>query len=108
MLLFVALINSFWFMSLMVQYSTNRHKEIAKVYILVNIIAVIVAIGACIVIGLAGVAWTLIVVEILMTLFVIPMSLNMVEDHWINFFRAIWSRPRFIQDSFHKRTTKIE
>jgi len=107
MLLFVALINSFWFMSLMVSYATNRHQQIAIAYILVNIMVVGISYGACRVFGLEGVAGMLIIAEVIMSLYVLPKSLNLVEDHWLKFVRAMGSPPWFLFDAFRKRVTIV-
>lgn len=107
MLLFVALINSLWFMSLMVFYSTNRHQKIAITYILMNLATVGLAYGACRIFGLYGVAEMLIIAEVAMTLYVLPKSLNFIEERWTKFIRELMVPPFYLLETFRKNASSL-
>lgn len=97
LLLMTAAVNSFWYTALMVPYATNRHTRIAVVYSAVyGGIAFVVCYMGALVLGFIGVGIGLLFVEIVMTAFVLPVTLNLVEQKWGDLLRVVVSPPLFI------------
>lgn len=102
LLLVAAVLNVFWFTSFLVPYATNRHQQVAKVYTLVNIVALISAAGLAATLGLKGVAGTLIGAELAMIFFVLPYSISLVKDSWAKFLCNLANPPWFLLSPIRK------
>ena len=96
-LLGAGILNSLWYTALMVPYATNRHGRIAIVYTGVyGAMAVVVAYVAALNSGLVGVGAALLAAELLMTVYVLPTSLAMDQQHWGTWLATAIRPPTFI------------
>lgn len=76
----VVLANSLWFTSSVVSASSNRHENIALIYMTGSIIALGLSIPLGVQYGLSGIAVSLLVIDVAMTYFVLQQSITMTND----------------------------
>lgn len=96
-LLAAALVNSLWHTALMVPYATNRHGRIAVIYIgLYGSGALAVSYFGAQVAGLAGAGAGLLLAEIAMFAYVLPIVLSMAQQSWGIWLSSILQPPTFI------------
>ena len=92
--------NVLWASSIMVSYATNRHKQLAIVFILINSFGLMAAYGCGSGFGLISIGLILFSMELLMLSFVIQRSIEMTEDSWPAFIRSVTHPPIFLFDIF--------
>ena len=96
-LLGAGILNSLWYTALMVPYATNRHGRIAIVYTGVyGAMALVGAYVAALNFGLVGVGAALLAAELLVTMYVLPTSLAMDQQHWGTWLATVIRPPTFI------------
>jgi O-antigen/teichoic acid export membrane protein len=90
-----------------VLFATNRHKQLAMVYLLGVVVAVLAAFPLSIALGLPGTAASLLLIEVGMVGYVLPAALRVVEDRPIPFVRSaidVRETIRSIKSSLQPRT----
>ena len=101
LLLLAAATNTLWNTALMVAYATNRHERIAVVYSLVYGGAAFgVAYAGARMAGIAGVGGALLLAEIAMAAYVIPVARRMSGEGWEAWFRTVVQPPWFLVQFF--------
>lgn len=89
MMLFIMLVNSFWYTSSVVQAATNTHGNMAVLYLMTTGVALGLAYLLISLLGLQGIATGLIVLEISMAIYVVPASLRVLKDTEIEFWKYV-------------------
>ncbi len=79
-LLLGVIVYSFWSTSSTIMTATNQHKRLAAVYVGATGLTVLVTFVASKYYGLFGAAWSLLVSELVMNLYVLPNSLRIAHD----------------------------
>lgn len=79
-LLLGVVVYSFWATSSTIMTATNQHKRLAAVYVGSTGVTVLVTWAAAHYHGLLGAAWSLLLSELLMNLYVLPNSLRIAHD----------------------------
>jgi len=85
-LITASVVNAVWFNAMKVPYSINRHEGVAMIYMAFNSAGVLACFLLANEFGLDGVAGSLLLVEILLALFVVPLSLRHADikvNTWI-------------------------
>ncbi len=93
LLLATAVSSAVWQASLMIEYATNRHQGAAVVYASVNVLAVVLAYGAGLSLGIDGIAAILLLAEMIMVLCVLRASLVYTEERLQGFTVAVLKPP---------------
>lgn len=93
-LLLVIVVNSLWYASSAVPMATNTHQRTAIFFLLGTCIAVILAWLLTQSFGVVGAAISLLAIDALMLVTVVPHSLRLVGDTWGAYVRAVLSLPR--------------
>jgi len=87
-MLISVLINSIWYTTLMIPYGINKHINIAPFYILIyGIGAALFSYLGALKFNLIGVSITLLIIEIIMSIIVIPVALTLTQiklSNWLN------------------------
>jgi O-antigen/teichoic acid export membrane protein len=89
LMLLTMLISALWSTSSVVQLSTNTHKGLARMYLLLTVISVILSYIFTMALGIIGSALGLLILEIGMALYVLPNSLNQLKEKGQPFFRYL-------------------
>ena len=92
-LLLGVIVYSFWATSSTIMTATNQHKRLAVVYVGATGITVLVTWIASRHYGLYGAAWSLLLSELLMNLYVLPNSLRIAHDTFPSFLRGMLDIP---------------
>lgn len=101
LLLLAAATNTLWNTAMMVAYATNRHERIAVVYSLVYGGAAFgVAYAGARMAGVAGVGGALLLAEIAMAAYVIPVARRMSGEGWEAWLRTVVQPPWFLVQFF--------
>ena len=95
-LLALVIVTSLWQVSMMLAYATNRHQRGAIAYLLISLLAIPIAYGVAQMLGLVGVAVTLVVVESFLVGYVVHMSLDFLRETPLSFVRIVIRPPLFV------------
>lgn len=88
-LLVVVAVNSVWNTLSSVLFATNQHRRLAAVYLAGAALTMAVAIPLSAGLGLPGAALALLLLEVLMSIYVLPAALRAVHDRLRPFLRAV-------------------
>ncbi len=99
-LLLGVIVYSFWSTSSTIMTATNQHKRLAAVYVAATGVTVLITYAASRYYGLFGAAWSLLVSELLMNLYVLPNSLRIAHDALPGFLGGMLDVP----PGLHPRT----
>jgi len=97
-LLVVAIINSFWYSSMVVLLATNEHGRVAIIYLIAYSISIPVACVLMPFLKLSGAALAILCTEILCSLYVLPRSLALLEDSFAPFSASLLNVPLFLRE----------
>jgi Na+/glutamate symporter len=104
LLLVAAVANSLWYTALMVPYATNRHARIAMAYCLVyGLAAFAFAYAGSKTLGLAGVGAALLLTEIAMAAYVLPIAWRLSDERGHTWFVKVAQPPWFLLGWFRQR-----
>ena len=92
-LLLGVIVYSFWSTSSTIMKSTNQHQRLAAVYVGATGITVLATYFAARHYGLFGAAWSLLLSELLMNLYVLPNSLRIAHDAFVPFLGGLLHIP---------------
>ena len=92
-LLLGVIVYSFWSTSSTIMKSTNQHQRLAAVYVGATGITVLATYFASRHYGLFGAAWSLLLSELLMNLYVLPNSLRIAHDAFVPFLGGLLHIP---------------
>lgn len=92
-LLLGVIVYSFWATSSTIMTATNQHKRLAAVYVGATGLTVLVTWVASRYYGLFGAAWSLLVSELVMNLYVLPNSLRIAHDTLPGLLRGLLEIP---------------
>jgi O-antigen/teichoic acid export membrane protein len=92
-LLLVVIVYSLWSTSATLQQATNQHQRLAACYIAATGVTVVLTYALARPYGLAGVAASLILSELIMNLYVLPNSLRLAQDRFFDFLASMWRYP---------------
>jgi len=97
LLLLTVIANALWFTAMRVAYATNRHGSLALAYLFVyGALAFSVAYGGARIYGINAIGAALLLAEIIMTAYVLPFSLKMVDDNWGALLSTVALPPIFL------------
>jgi len=94
LMLITIIFSSFWYTSLVVITAVNQHQRVAFFYLMINIFSLVLANFMVPMWGLNGAAFSLLTIDILMSILVINNSLNLVEDNLSSYLRFILFKPQ--------------
>ena len=89
LLLLVIVANSTWYTLSAVLAATNRHKQIAAIYLIGTTTALLAAVPLSLAFGLVGAATALLAIDIAMVVYVFPAALRVVQDAPTEFLWAL-------------------
>ncbi len=92
-LLIVIIANSLWYTSSMVPMAINRHQRTALWYLTGTGLALALAMWMLPRWGLAGAGSALLAIDVVMILHVLPNSLALVQDRFVEFIRVVMKPP---------------
>jgi O-antigen/teichoic acid export membrane protein len=92
-LLLEVLVNAFWFTSSIVPISCNRHEGQAMLYLVTTGCSLPIAYLLMKSVGLSGAGISLLMVDIGMSCYVLNRSLELLQDNWSDFGRAMFRAP---------------
>ena len=92
-LLLVVVANTLWATSSTLLAAINRHQKLAAYYILATGLTWILCFALARWYGLYGAAWSLLVAEIVMNMYVVPASLKVSCDTWPGFLASMGRYP---------------
>jgi O-antigen/teichoic acid export membrane protein len=98
-LLLVVVANALWSTSSTLLAAINQHQKLAGYYILATGITCVLCFVLARWYGLYGAAWSLLVAEIVMNMYVVPASLQVSRDTWSEFLASMMQYPQ----SLHPR-----
>ena len=93
LLLLVGIANSLWSTSYVVLIAVNRHQQLAAVYIAATSLSLALAYVLTPLMGLHGTALSLLIIDLLMSTYVVVRSLALVEDTLPAFVRFVLTPP---------------
>ena len=99
-LLLVVVIYQFWSTSATIMTATNQHKRLAAVYIAATAVTALVTYAVAKPFGLLAAAASLILSELLMSLYVLPATLRIAHDRFVPFLVSLVDIP----PALHPRT----
>jgi O-antigen/teichoic acid export membrane protein len=88
-MLIVIIVNSFWYTSQAVPISINRHQQLALRYVVSTMLALGFAIVTIPLWGLRGSALSLLSIDILMAIYVVSVSISLVQDSLSEFLKTV-------------------
>jgi O-antigen/teichoic acid export membrane protein len=89
LLLLVVVLNAIWWVPASVLAATNRHQQMAVLYLAATLAAVLAAVPLMSVFGLVGPALSLLASDVFLVVAVLPVALRMVNDAPGRFLRAL-------------------
>jgi O-antigen/teichoic acid export membrane protein len=92
-LLLVIVCTSIWSTSYTVPLSVNKHQRLAAVFLTANLVSLLLAVLGARMWGVMGVAVSLFAVEIVMSLYVVRRSLELLEDNFSGFAQVVLTPP---------------
>ncbi len=92
-LLLVVVANALWSTSSTLLAAINQHQKLAAYYILATGITCVLCFVLARWYGLYGAAWSLLVAEIVMNMYVVPASLQVSRDTWSEFLASMMQYP---------------
>ena len=95
-LLLVVIVYSLWQTSSSILLATNQHKRLSAISLAANLANIVITWGAAKVYGLYGAAASLVIVELIMTAYVLPNTLRMTHDTLPEFLRSMIDIPASI------------
>jgi O-antigen/teichoic acid export membrane protein len=90
MMLAAVAINALWITSSVVPSATNQHHKIALLFSLGTLSAVLVAMYLVPKLGLTGVAFSILLVDLAMALVVVKTSLKILDDNIFGFLKFLF------------------
>lgn len=93
LLLLVVVCNSFWSTSYVTLIAVNRHQKLAVIYVVATAISLGIALALAYFWGMPGAALGLLVIDAFMISYVVPRSLELVQDTPLGFIRAVLAPP---------------
>jgi O-antigen/teichoic acid export membrane protein len=96
-LLLVVVVFSLWSTSMTLVQATNRHERLAAVYCLATGITCIATYFAARYVGLYGAAFSLLLSELIMNIYVLPESIKISHDTWRGFLAALVHHPEWLR-----------
>ncbi len=97
-LLLVALVNALWWGSLSILYATNRHQNLAIMYVVTNILFIGLAYPLIVSVGISGAAIALLAIEIVLAIYTIGSVLSFIEERPGRLFVEVIKPPLFLFD----------
>ena len=73
--------------------ATNRHQRVAGVFLAATSLTVAVTWAMAFRFGLFGAAWSLLLSELLMSVYVLPATLRLAQDNLPSFLRSLLDLP---------------
>ena len=98
-LLLVVIIYSLWSTSSLLPSATNQHQRLAAWYITATAVTVVLTYFLARWKGLYGAAWSLVLSEVIMNIYVLPNSLRMANDTFPAFLASMASYPQSLKPS---------
>lgn len=92
LMLLVMIVNSLWFTSSIVMASINRHETMAVIYLSACLTSVLLAYGLIYFFELRAIPIALLIIDIVMAVYVLQKSLNLVEDNPLEFMTSMIPR----------------
>lgn len=93
LLLLCSFVNVLWQTSWVVLMATNLHQRIAKFFVIITILALIISWYAMQLWGLKGIGLIFLVMEIIMLIYVSSEALDLLSDNWSNHLRSCLKVP---------------
>jgi O-antigen/teichoic acid export membrane protein len=92
-LLFVVVLYSLWSTSSTLASAINQHQKLAAWYVSGTAVTVLLTYVLARRFGLYGAAWSLVLSEVIMNVYVLPNSLRIAQDTWPGFLASMFDVP---------------
>jgi O-antigen/teichoic acid export membrane protein len=94
LMLINVIFSSFWYTSLVVITAVNQHQRVAALYLMANVFSLILAKFMLPLWGLNGAAFSLLIIDITMSIVVLNNSLHLVEDNLLSYLKFVIFKPQ--------------
>jgi len=94
LMLITIIFSSFWYTSLVVITAVNQHQRVAALYLIANVFSLSLAKFMLPLWGLNGAAFSLLIIDIVMSIVVLNNSLHLVEDNLLSYLKFVILKPQ--------------